>query len=660
MSDKSWNPFASEYITTVGTSISRAVHDNLLPTTLKTAIIAAIFQNISLPANMIKGLLGGLAIKAVYLDDIIIHIPPNISDTTRKSVLDQWGSSPKAGHSPIHFSDYIDIASLAGHTIPVVDVAAVTAYAVVKYSWETGVNPKVLHLSSMVVNLDGYDINSAYFQVKYFVGAVAKYFMYGLGDATYPSLDALFDKPHSVTGEFFPFIYFRFNKESMLADTASQEYITSEKLVKYLGMNYADVIASIHNPEQIPPSDLALVEQAMLMAAVPAITVNSLEQRYLFEYFDVLYQILNTGTTSLVLQRLPALFGMALPAAGKSTQVIQDKRFKMTLANEGVSKRLVAGNIGKVDSYTSAYSTEVQTKAVTISTGEGSYESTESWDSPLYIYRKQISTSFYEEIIISNLTMTYFIYGQYTEIADNTESALLVPIDTHILNSFSTPDQEMLFSRSLHYIFNSRQVQEVEWYQQAWFQIFIIIIAVVVAYIYPPIGGWTLELVLQAVATAAAINIIMPYLVKAIGIEAAFIVAIIAAVVAGYQIYDAGSLAAAPFAGDLLMLTNGLFGGISENIKDMFELLAKEASEFSIYVAEQLKTIETLAETLASSRILSTKIIIETSEQFLARSLNNNPGIIGVGVADYFDRAFRLPTVHQTLGEPLYGTYSTT
>jgi hypothetical protein len=415
--------------------------------------------------------------------------------------------------------------------------------------------------------------------------------------------------------------------------------------------------------------------------AVPPVSTNAMENRYLFDYFDNLHAVTggnNSPIAAAILSNVAAgteVYGSVLSSVfaeifAQHTILIQDARFKMALGHGGIYKRLVAGTLGKVGTYTSTYgTTEIQTPTVDEATGE---QVMQSMPVKVHRYQHQISKNMYEEILVTGLSMTYYIYGGYTTVGDETDSILLIPIDKTVSEDYSIADRETLYARSLHFVFNSRTITKVKWYQQEWFKIVLQVIAIIVLYLTWEAGGseWAKAIVsiAELTGTSAAIAIILidvvltglvmkaafKIFVKAFGAEVAMILALAATIYVAFQVGMNG-IKGAPYAGDLLMLSNGLSQtALQSNFADLLD----QQKMFQLYVDEKEKDLEVAEKLLETQTLLSPFTIFgEKPADYFNRTVHyGNIGTLGINaIGSYVDMALTLPKVQDTLGEPLYG-----
>ena len=606
--------------------------------------------------------------KPVYLDDMVVVVPSADMPNYLAGALDQWGTPATAGYTPERISQNLT-GGLRSATPVHLDTVASLAYIRVDYVWIASVAtlgvPQVLGRSSFNISLAGYNELADYFHAKYTVGAVTKYWMYQDNLGTYPSLDAVFFAEPQTNGTFFPFLYFRYNSVSETSNKTTSSYLTAKKLAKYYGMNYDTVANAINeNP------DIADVTQALMIMAVPANTTDPLERRYLFALFNAIFQMDSTQFNS----RVQAGINISLGASSditKGSLVIQDSRFKMALSNEGVYKSRVVGSIGAVGTYTSGFATTT-TEVPYIRYGIESDESgSQSVTEDYHYYRKQISKTLYEEIRVVNLRTMYYIHGGLYSTGDDLGAILLIPLDHSITDLYSIQDREKLYARAMHYVYNSVTVTKLKWYQQGWFADLMQIISIVVIVVSLGSATGPLSTLMSAIQagsaaaiSAALVPLIEKFLigvligaafkvfVKAVGIDAAIVLAVFAAVAGFYQAYQTGAISGAPWAEKLLQMSSGITDGIKAEVKDLFGDLIEEFETFNLFKDEATKQLEAANKLLEHNNWLSPFVIFgEKPDDYYNRTIHSgNVGVLGLGaISQYVDNALKLPKLDETL-----------
>jgi len=647
-----------------------------------------------------------------YLNDMVVVVKEATLEERIDGSLEQWGTGANSGFTPDRAKSTINSKAITPFAV---DDSATTDYLHMTYVWSVPtvvviqeevtkivegktiiVTPEVTtiknisHLGYVNIPIEGAVPSADYVHVKFNIEGKSGYWTYRLSSNTQPLINAIYSTEYNQLGSFFPITYFRLGKTSMDVLKGTDKYKTSEKLTDYLKLDYAGVIEAINsNP------DIKDVEQAMMLFGVPADTVKPLEQKYLFDFFTKMHRSVGgvgvnpgglvdyafTGdkflVSSMVTWQINTALGKKPP---KISIIIQDKEFKMALSCDAIFKKSRAGVIGAINTYTSSVTT-VDVEYYYLSTPISTYEDTfnqveaappekKTWVVPmlLHTFRYQISDYVYEEIQVYALKMTYYIYGEYTTTGDGTnKNILLIPLDYSITNTYKFDERESLYTTALHFVFNSRVITEVKWYQSGFFQTLLMIAAIVwTAITLGEDGGYILSLVSAGYITIETAIIIfalkivfivakilaIKLFVKVVGIKAAFLIAIATALVSGYYAIDAGSLAGSPFAQELLSLANGLTSGITDNLKELFEDLIDDYGSFQLLADTKIKLLDDANQSLRADVVLNPFVIFgESPDAFYNRTVHSgNIGILGIdSVASFCDVALTLPTLTQTL-----------
>lgn len=617
------------------------------------------------PTTNVLGTLSAEKGKTVYLTNMAVVVTEASLMELANGSLDQWGAPANSGSqvtgNPVYDEALRKVNELKSPTLFELDPASDKDYLRVDYSWlenESYVSEGVTLTRNVKktgffkMYLDGYDVNKDYHQVRFtLANGTVGYRIFEDDKGEYPKLDALYDPQYSSNGQYFPFTYFRYEKRNGAEDKTTQWYKNSKRLLNTLGMDYEQVANAINeNP------DIADVEQAMMIMAVPANTKDQNEMRYLHAYFKQLFG-LSTHETPAVGN--PFTKGLA------NSIVIQDKRFKMTLGYSNIIRTLVVGKVAEPGQYTFV----LENKSVTVEGVQVDTLKKIFWNTSrkVHVYRKQIDLNQYEEIRVYGLNMNYHIFQQYSAVGDEDDAILLVPIDMAITRKYSLPVKEVLYARAMQYVFNSKVVTKVKWYQQGWFRIFMLVVAIVVTVItygstWTAIGaalaagtitvGAVVYMVAVGILKMVLIGLALKLFVRAVGPEFAFIVAIAATLVGAYQAIDAGSIAGAPWASELLTLSTGLTKGVSIEVDRQFVKLQADSLDFQQYMKAENERLEKANDLLKNDHKLSPMVIFgETPSQYYNRTVHSgNIGLLGItSVSEYFDVSLQLPKLTETL-----------
>lgn len=518
-------------------------------------------------------------------------------------------------------------------------------YATVEVIWQDNPPEGAMMSDTFQMPLGSYSTTDDYVMARYTVGGVNRYWAYRIGAGTYPTLDALANFVPEEHGNFFPFIHFRQNKQSLAGVEGtpgykqSNDYKKSKKIAKKLGLNYDDILEMINeNP------DVADVDQSYMMFAVPANTEDPVEARYLYDFFNKYY-------------------GAMLDDAGPPPDwytgqlsggiFIQDTKVKMQLFAYEIDKDVSNGVIGPVGTYD-----------VLLTEGPvnyGGYTRTEQ----IYYFRYQHTPTQHRFIRVVGLGMHYHIAGQYAEAVIDDFRVILVPLDRSLTETYGMKAREKLYARSLHIIFNSVQVIKVKWYQSFWFKAVMVIVQVVLAvyslgtseaflaFMSTSMYAIAAMIVIEQIVIAIVINYAFQLFAKVVGAEVAMVFAVAMAAYAAYTVATASNFRAAlPKAEQLLKLANGLRqASLEVQIKDLVD----EYNDFTVRSEAENEKLVEAAKLLENKSLVSPLVIFgETPENYYARTIHSgNIGTVGFAMLhDYVDMALTLPTISQTIGEP--------
>ena len=599
----------------------------------------------------------------VYLQDMQVVLTKTTADSLKTDSLAQWGVAATAGYTPLRPAQNGNV--FRSQTPFGVDTAAGNDYYLVTIAWADP-RTRACHTEVVVMDLP-LPSEEDYYQVKYIHGGIPKYFTYQDQTGTYPVLDNLYSPQYDDIGSFFPFGYFRYNKQSALDAPGSPEYVASKKLMKYLGMDYRQVASAI---EENP--DIEDVDSALLMMAVPAVSSNQMEQRYLFDFFKALHS--QSGTVDAPMSVEHATISDVLNGNRPATAIsmsVKDQRFTALLSMKGIYRKIKYGNLGKIGTYSSSsQSMSASILAKSLRAIPGVYIETGALYSILngddetttFYYRKQVTETLYEEYMVDDLRMAYLVTGKVAE-----ANILLVPLDRSLTTHYSALDREELYSRSMHYVINSRHEQKLKWYQQGWFQFVLIIVAIVLTVFTWGSDGGALAGALLA-GTAVTLEyiiiylIIVPYMVKQVmrlfvkmlGPEFAILASLVLAVWAGASAFNAGSIQGAPLAKDLLQLSTGLIKQVQDHYAAALQGISDESTEFGAFAQEKQNELETANKLLETDHTLSPFVLFgESPDDYFNRTVHSsNIGVAGIdAISNYVKLSLQLPKLQDTLSD---------
>lgn len=617
----------------------------------------------------------------VYLQDIQVCVPADRMNEYKTGVLEIVGFPPNAGYSPDRvnaFSNSTAASSLRKPTPVYADKNALTEYLKIStcrvYTTTKTIAGVTYYPGQPVVNSftlpmpEVDDPDKDYIQAKYVSNGVTKWWLYQMGSDTQPTLEDIDITGPEISGRFFPFSYFRYEKISEIENKETESYKSVKAMVQKLGMNYDEVADSINsNP------DIKDVIQAYLMFGVPADSTDQTDLRYLYDFFEQLYsqqgaQFSSTGPNATDAIRKIIQPDIISDGRNMVNLDIADNRFRMNFSATGIFKKTFGGVIGKKGEYAS-YTGREKYSYPYVDSETNTQQVNTVW-LPYHVYQHQVTEEFYSEILVYELEMLYYIYGTKYTTSDTTKNILLVPLDKSITEKYSVAHRELVYSRAMHFVFNSMQMIKVKWYQTGLFSFLLVAVAIAITVISYGSGGSALAASiaagtasLQAVAMALLQTMFISWGVgeavklfaKAVGGDLAMIVAAVVAVYMTYRAIELGSIKGIPFAKELLSVASNL---VQAGMEVKMNGLQNEYSVFREMTEAKNKELELAQDLLTQNTYLSPLTIFgESPTDFYNRTVHSgNVGVVGIGaISSYVDNALTLPKLNDTLGDYSYG-----
>jgi hypothetical protein len=440
-----------------------------------------------------------------------------------------------------------------------------------------------------------------------------------------------------------------------------------------LGMDFQELGDTIHeNP------DSNKLDQAVMMFGVPASSENPAEIEYLYKFFNWLY--LKSPNT----QRIQSL-GSIIRTRPDHAIRFKDADFDCTLSFSNLKRRRQGGSIGDVDTYTHEIIPETRYRTVTRTVpdpdaGPGdTMEATvqESYTVDVLRYRHQVQANLYDEIIVDNLQMRYNIFGDKGITANIGSDKLLIPIDYTIAKTLRFDRKEVLFSRSLHFVMNSRVTKTVKWYQTGIFQVLMLIVAVVIiiatagagtpiaaamtAGAYGVVAGYVLLHLAVGYVISTAVTTAIKMVADELGLDVTIVLTVAAFIAAGY-----GVAVDAEWVNYAIQAANGLVNASTQLMQEQILEYKSEAQEFALLAESKMEELEEIDNLLNSYDLLDPRSFTgmvptinpgESPDDLYNRTVHS--GNIGTVAFDYIesyvDINVQLPTFNDLVGDTFYG-----
>lgn len=497
----------------------------------------------------------------------------------------------------------------------------------------------------------------------YVVGAVTHiaYLTYEHGSGTISALDDLFEMS-VATGKFYPRLYSRLNSQSLptTLSTSSDEYKSSKKLAKLMGIDWVEWSASLHSSIE----DIDDVRQIFLTLAAPMNTTDPVIIEYQYRYWQKMYDELTTNVTTGALAGTGARVGKVLE--------IKDTKYTNYIGFDAVNVTTLTGTIGVVGTYNSEYvnAKRVYTDAnYAANTGRGALSAGLFTLLPAYhVYRYQDTLTTYKEVKVFGAGSTHSFEGFSTSSA-GTDDNLVIPIDKTVVVYLSSNEKEILFGKCFYLVVNLTKVIKTKWYARGAFKVVLVVVAIVLAFAgQAPLSAKILAFVV-AVTVSVAVSVIITYLIKK-GIitgdlaAALAVVAFVLSALKGVANVNLLNLTAM----QLLTFTSFAFDMTAKAYTYDYQQIQKEASSFSLEVQEKQAALAKAKELLGDPPIpLELELLVsnsrskvfitlgESPDDFMAKGSMNVIETLQGFVSNYVEMMMQPPSLQQLLNQTQRG-----
>lgn len=495
-------------------------------------------------------------------------------------------------------------------------------------------------------------------------GGQERYWAYNTSTGLYPQL-AL---PNNMEMEspFYPIIPLRLDNKGM-ADAnlkTTPLYKTSRELLNKMGMDMDSLCESI---EENP--DIADIDHAFIFVGTILQSKDQASIRYMADFFAYMYQLSGSRRAEY-----DAWVNRVTPSTNKDEPkkgnlIIEDTKFKLEIGFNYIDFKVLDGVIGPIDfatrenivrpEWTSHYGEKRETSSV--------------------IFRKQISPTQYTELDVHGLTHTNHIYKGRVVITtvakslteDNTD--FILPLNRFVVKGLPFPTRAQLYYQTFHLVFNSFQVVKLKWYQTGIFKAVILIVAIIIT-IYTLGKTWQAVVAAAAAGTLTtvlidiAINVLIGLLIaeglkilaKVIGPEFTMIIAIVAVVISMGKSIQAGSVSGAPWAEELLKVSQALIKANTAVMRDEFTDVMTQMDQFTSDSKQKMEELEKAQKLLENTGNIDPMEFVglepmfiptETPDEFYFRTVHGaNIGVLALdAISNYVESALTLPRINNSL-----------
>ena len=436
-----------------------------------------------------------------------------------------------------------------------------------------------------------------YYHVAYTTGGstVTRYWNYRANLGTWESL---ITRTTTAESAYFPVVPLRRDNVDMTDPSlkSTDLYKTSKTALNKLGINFTDIGDAINENDDIAKVDHAyVVLGAHIYSEVPN-TIN-----YLHAFFAKLSGISEYTISDAIF--FDTRGGNKSVPKVNSLRITEDN-YDIELVYRYITNEVVEGVVADIGSVVRTVDVREDASIhyqVTNHTGS-TYTTSVSYDDSRITFSKQLTSTTYQKVTVVAPNVINHIYKNKTvdaTLANSTDvdsSSFIIPINVFVARNMGLMEYNYLMYDTIRLVFNSHERTSLKWYQTQLFT-FVVTVIALAATVYS-IGtaygsiAMAASLGTMAVVKVVAIMILRAVvysyvgtlIVDAIGIKAAIIATVLIAVYKATQGDASGvmsvSVAGAPFAIDLLSITQALSIGIKEVTTDAMDSITAEYTEF--------------------------------------------------------------------------------
>lgn len=418
-------------------------------------------------------------------------------------------------------------------------------------------------------------------------------------------------------GTYYPYIMLRSGSKNLGSSEylETDEYLTSVKLVKRIGLDYQVLLDEVSKA-----NDIDKVEQCVVQNIVPLYTDNVLDLKYIHDFIIFLSGIASQypeGASEFLLRY----------QEGADYDGLLEFFKAWTFTYEGTVGDGTVGNIdasldvdgdwnsdwieGGVYTTLKDNSPHVDDKALGLKLTPG-YQGIAT--------RKQLEDGIVEVTSATYLGWGQRIYGDHTDThyprtLSNTEQLAkpMVPVVREIIRSYTYWERSELLLRSLYIVANARETIQLDWYETEQFQMILIVATAILTITTGNAMIASLSMAINA-GTMAVIMVIIEMIIKyylfkfaveitvdELGEEWAMIIAVIAAAVSvsGYEYSPIGL-----DSQTLLTISNGISMGMNVLAQEKMSDLQHDAEDFEEYRQDKQDELEAIEELINSDGLL--------------------------------------------------------
>ena len=338
---------------------------------------------------------------------------------------------------------------------------------------------------------------------------------------------------------------------------------------------------------------------------------------------------------------------------------ISDGTYKSSLNYYYITKETIAGNFGKKGTYRKFINADLPMIEVP---GKYDYDNPDNTLTVDY----QLTDALVQRITVAGLSQTIRVYqaaDHIVPLSSDENEVILLPLNRELIDKMRPLDANTLAYHSLKVVMHSYQVTYVKWYQTGFFQVVMIVVAIVLT-IYTGSGGAFLaKLAAAAAAGVAALAVFIAqaviyslmmsaafkFVAKELGVEFAMILAMVAM---AYGLLGSDEAFSLPYADSVLAMTGPMLDAAqSVQVEALEDITSAYNTMMDAYAVKQKEMAELWKELQPPSRLdplgIFTAVdmpVFENPSQYIERKTTSNiADIVGYNaIQTFYENALNL------------------
>ncbi len=359
---------------------------------------------------------------------------------------------------------------------------------------------------------------------------------YHTTDGTYPILAPY--RHHDVS-PYYPVIPIRIG-EVNVGDTGGIYERDVRRSLNVMGIKSSNIYSAIKDSTEESGEQAADDMFVVFGASLSAKDQPTLE--YLYRFFQQM-RVEHSADISQYLNwlELSKAAKFNIPTLPSSTIEIKAGRYEQTIVFDYIEQRLLNGVKCKVGQYASS-------QAIDPDSSLAMFADKYNLDKVFFYY--QVTDSTYIELEVSGLINRLKVVDKSWVSVTSTDAfkepdeptkggAFLIPLRRDITRDMGNIKGYDLINESVRLQSNDYYTYKEKWYQRGWFKVFLIVVAVVLSFLYPPAGiaAWSLAAagyaLFMVLVFPLVLNFAIEQLARAFGLDIAIIASLVAAAFTG-------------------------------------------------------------------------------------------------------------------------------